>query len=220
MPFCGVRDPAALVAPLPLEAVFTHAERMRSGRGRTVQHWAGRLAAKYAVVRLLGEDEDPSAGRLCEVEILPRPSAICDRTAACLHGHPPGVRLHGVLRDRVRPGTRVGVSISHDAGVALAVLLYRWREPGSLPWRPSIHMPRWACRLVLEITDVRVERLQAISEADAEAEGVDFLRQVPDADDRLTAAQLFECLWVSINGQAGWDDNPWVWVVDFRRVQP
>ncbi|SFP39467.1 holo-ACP synthase [Saccharomonospora viridis] len=123
VPFCGVRDPAALVAPLPLEAVFTHAERMRSGRGRTVQHWAGRLAAKYAVVRLLGEDEDPSAGRLCEVEILPRPSAICDRTAACLHGHPPGVRLHGVLRDRVRPGTRVGVSISHDAGVALAVAL-------------------------------------------------------------------------------------------------
>lgn len=123
VPFGGISTPNALVDPLPLEAVFTHAERVRSGGGRTVQHWAGRLAAKYAVLRLLGVDGEPAAGRLGEVEILPRPSPLCGRTAACLHGHPPGVRLRGALRGRVEPGTRVGVSISHAAGLALAVAL-------------------------------------------------------------------------------------------------
>lgn len=83
-------------------------------------------------------------------------------------------------------------------------------------WRPSIHMPRSACRLVLEITAVRVERLQAISEPDAEAEGVEFLRHIPDADETLSVKQLFECLWTGINGADSWVANPWVWVVEFR----
>lgn len=86
----------------------------------------------------------------------------------------------------------------------------------NVPWRPSIHMPRHACRLILEITGVRIERLQAISEADAEAEGVDFLRHIPDADETLSAKQLFECLWTGINGAESWDAHPWVWVVEFR----
>lgn len=86
--------------------------------------------------------------------------------------------------------------------------------------RPSIHMPRWASRILLEVTDVRVERLQDISEEQAEAEGVGFLRHVPDADETLTAAQLFECLWSSINGDDSWNGNPWVWVVEFRRIEP
>ena len=86
--------------------------------------------------------------------------------------------------------------------------------------RPSIHMPRWASRILLEVTDVRVELLQDISEVQAEAEGVDFLRHVPDADETLTAAQLFECLWSSINGDESWNGNPWVWVVEFKRIEP
>ncbi|MFK0309690.1 hypothetical protein ACIQUF_00455 [Pseudomonas sp. NPDC090233] len=86
--------------------------------------------------------------------------------------------------------------------------------------RPSIHMPRWASRILLEITDVRVERLQDISEEQAEAEGVGFLRRSPDADETLTAAQLFECLWSSINGDESWSGNPWVWVVEFKRIEP
>ncbi len=80
-------------------------------------------------------------------------------------------------------------------------------------WKPSIHMPRWACRLVLEITTARAERLQEISEADALAEGVD-----PEMPDECVLA--FQRLWESINGPANWDSNPWVWVIEFKVVTP
>jgi hypothetical protein len=89
-------------------------------------------------------------------------------------------------------------------------------SPGRI--RPSIHMPRWACRILLEITAVRVERLQDISEKQSEAEGVYFLRAAPDFDETLTAKQLYEILWDHINGHGAWDANPWVWVVEFKRV--
>lgn len=87
------------------------------------------------------------------------------------------------------------------------------RKDFGLKWRPSIHMPRQACRLVLEVTDVRVGRLQAISEADARAEGVD-----PEMPDECVLA--FQRLWESINGPANWDSNPWVWVIEFKVVTP
>lgn len=101
-------------------------------------------------------------------------------------------------------------------------------DPFIEKWRPSIHMPRWACRLVLEVAGVRVERLQAISEGDAEAEGAE--RDTEPCDHaRRSCAEVgclgpthragFADLWASINGQASWDANPWVWVVDFRRVE-
>lgn len=74
--------------------------------------------------------------------------------------------------------------------------------------RPSIYMPRWACRTVLEITDVRVERLQAITQLDAMHEGCDG----PDY-----TANYFR-LWESIHGKGSWVLNPYVWVLSFRRV--
>lgn len=89
-------------------------------------------------------------------------------------------------------------------------------------------MPRWASRITLEITRVRVERLQDISRADAKAEGChhddpcDHKRQSCDEigcegpDYRVG----FRNLWESINGPDSWDANPWVWVVEFRRVTP
>jgi hypothetical protein len=85
-------------------------------------------------------------------------------------------------------------------------------DPSRLKWRPSIHMPRWASRILLDVTDVRVERLQDISEDDARAEGV-----------RLGAAHSFresyEWLWDEINGRrAPWSSNPWCWCITFRRV--
>ena len=99
------------------------------------------------------------------------------------------------------------------------------------PWRPSIHMPRWACRIELEITAVRVERLQDISEADALAEGAfkaPASGRISDSYATMaiagiwyaTATKWFGNLWRQINGEESWDENPWVWVVEFKRVQP
>ena len=89
-------------------------------------------------------------------------------------------------------------------------------------WRPSIHMPRAASRITLEVTGVRVERLQAITEDDAMAEGVapaPFCKAGrPHGQEHVEA---FEELWDKINGaRASWSSNPFVWVVEFRRVQP
>lgn len=81
-------------------------------------------------------------------------------------------------------------------------------------WRPSIHMPRAACRLVLEVTDVRVQRLQALSEADACAEGVG------SPITRDCKVPKFAALWESINGAGTWDEDPWVWAITFQRVTP
>lgn len=84
---------------------------------------------------------------------------------------------------------------------------------------PAIHMPRWASRITLEITGIRVERLQDISEADAIAEGIEpmFLGETPDMK-RLGARVQFKELWDQINGPGSWAANPWVWVIEFRRT--
>lgn len=83
-------------------------------------------------------------------------------------------------------------------------------------WRPSIHMPRWASRITLEITSVRVERLQDISEADAIAEGVRNSLHLPGG---RFARENFAHLWWTINGDGSWESNPWVWVIEFKRVE-
>jgi hypothetical protein len=82
-------------------------------------------------------------------------------------------------------------------------------------WRPSIHMPRWASRILLEVVSVRVERLQSCSDSDARAEGI-----VASEFDPSSPVFRYACLWDDINGRGSWNANPWVWVVEFRRVQP
>jgi hypothetical protein len=77
-------------------------------------------------------------------------------------------------------------------------------------WKPSIHMPRWASRITLEITGLRVERLQEISEADAIAEGI----QHRTMNNPIVE---FQWLWESISGPGSWAMNPWVWVLEFER---
>lgn len=109
-----------------------------------------------------------------------------------------------------------------------------------LPWRPSIHMPRRASRILLEVTGVRVERLQDISEEDAIKEGARFFADIPigvphrfqdaprwsmdtsppNTDHCLPTARVaFGNLWNRINGDGSWDANPWVWVVSFRLIE-
>ncbi|QXG35532.1 hypothetical protein [Pseudomonas viridiflava] len=97
-------------------------------------------------------------------------------------------------------------------------------------WKPSIHMPRWACRILLEVTDVRVERLNAISDVQALAEGVQLYTDHAelgnwyhvDGIETYSAEprKSFELLWSLINGADSWTANPWVWVVEFKRVTP
>ena len=99
-------------------------------------------------------------------------------------------------------------------------------------WTPSIHMPRWASRILLEITAIRVERLHEISEADAQAEGVERVvvgsgwRRYCDPDSEEVgvppcgdARRSFRSLWKYINGAESWSANPWVWVVEFKRAE-
>lgn len=110
---------------------------------------------------------------------------------------------------------------------------------GGMLWRPSIHMPRWASRILLKVTDVRVQRLLDITEGDAVAEGIpanagdrpiramqEALRHIDApielAPSALTPLECFEGLWDSINAKRGfgWSTNPWVWAVSFQRVAP
>jgi len=100
-------------------------------------------------------------------------------------------------------------------------------------WKPSIFMPRWASRIDLEITDIGVERVQDIKEKDCEAEGIEVAESIGDYAGALWTARTkkatfsfsdaqsaFQYLWDSINAKRGygWDSNPWVWIIMFKRV--
>lgn len=138
---------------------------------------------------------------------------------------------------------RYGIPVDRD----LDKLAYRADGGAFVPdmgWKPSIHMPRWASRLTLEIVSVRVERLQDISVGDALAEGIrcpdcgytardsgihldhaiciNKWLQASKAEDVgwHPAIEEFSELWDSINGEGSWNANPWVWVVEFKVVQP
>jgi len=149
------------------------------------------------------------------------PATTGIREAHCPYWREPGDRLW------VRETWAVGHNADHLKPSEMDVGGWRIHyaaseERGGLLWRPSIHMPRWASRITLDVTGVRVERLQDISEADAVAEGA------PSADlasgrecifpHQGTHRWGFRLLWESINGAGSWDANPWVWVLEFRRV--
>lgn len=86
---------------------------------------------------------------------------------------------------------------------------------------PSIHMPRWASRITLEIVSVRVERLNKISGMDARREGISIPAHLPeDGADLDYCRREFPKLWESINGDGSWNQNPWVWVVEFKVAHP
>lgn len=84
-------------------------------------------------------------------------------------------------------------------------------------WKPSIYMPREAARIFLNVTNVRVERLQDITEEDAIAEGVETLGLYPGYE--ISAIGKFEGLWSNINGQESWNDNPFVWVYEIEKIE-
>lgn len=101
----------------------------------------------------------------------------------------------------------------HHNDVAHGPIFYLRSDYKPKRWRPSIYMPWWASRITLEVTGVRAERLRDISEADARAEGT----TTNEID--LTHRESFQTLWDSINAKRGfgWEANPWVWAVEFKR---
>lgn len=180
------------------------------------------------------------------VNWLDTPEGIAAAVRECRYGQP-GDRLwvrethylhgiwsvhkdeHGKRRWSFHPNRDMGVQFSEPNG------FIRGRSTTVPGWnrRPSIHMPRWASRITLEVTDVRVERLQDISEADAIAEGgKEALRgwwshegldwNSPGENNRFgaTAIDSYRVLWESINGPGSWEANPWVWAVSFKVVKP
>ncbi|RQO58006.1 hypothetical protein DBR47_14535 [Paucibacter sp. KBW04] len=139
----------------------------------------------------------------------------------CSYGQP-GDRLW--VRETFAEGIHQMADVNHWAYAA-----DRFGEQQRLGdlWKPSIHMPRAASRLTLEVTGVRVERLQDISEADAQAEGAMPLDPCDHA--RRSCAEIgcsgpqdyrggFKALWESINGPGSWEANPWLWVVEFKKT--
>jgi len=131
---------------------------------------------------------------------------------------------HGAVGDRLW----VRETWSEAGAGAPDLTLYRANYPEHVPslyenipatgdvrWRPSIHMPRWASRILLEIIDVRVERLNDISDEDANAEGVTASEFGPS---RYEFGYLWQSIYGADNSQS-WQANPWVWVIEFRRIE-
>ncbi|SOD42428.1 hypothetical protein [Nitrosovibrio sp. Nv4] len=151
----------------------------------------------------------------------------------CPHGRPgdrlwvketwqvfrPGSETPILGRMKEQPGGIVCMSYAASEDERVAEYPHAKRFNG--PWRPSIFMPRWASRILLEITDIRVERLQDISEEDAIAEGVQITDEWTGCAEDLNGShvQAYRHLWESINGAGSWDANPWVWVVEFKRIE-
>lgn len=110
-------------------------------------------------------------------------------------------------------------SIPHvERGEEWAIYRASWERCASWPWRSSRFMPRWASRITLEVTGVRVERVQDISRDDMVAEGVE---PEPTHGGVAYSVAPFADLWDETNGKrAPWESNPWVWVVEFRRALP
>lgn len=108
-----------------------------------------------------------------------------------------------------------GAHVWYEAGAGLSGLRGLSRQ-GKL--RPSMFMPRWASRITLEVTGVRVERLQDISEVDARAEGCRCNEDTLAETGFATYRDAYKALWETINGDTSWDLNPWVWAIEFRRL--
>lgn len=120
-----------------------------------------------------------------------------------------------------RQGRRVNVCFpkvgKKDVRLKNDTEIEQWERYKNKRWVPSIHMPRWASRIQLEIISVRVERLQDLTEEDAIAEGMPAL---PNSEWYPTWVKTFLHYWNGLNADRGfeWDANPWVWVIEFRRI--
>lgn len=162
-----------------------------------------------------------------------RADSFCRREWIRIGDDDGGEAFDKYLKQSIADAKAAGLSADEDG-------YYHWKA-GESPcrWRPSIHMPRWASRITLEITDIRCQRLRDISEEDAQAEGVEHYGgwEEPDGEgftegfgfrDYQTDEESypyrnpctsFKSLWDSIAKPGTlWRDNPWVWAISFQRV--
>lgn len=185
---------------------------------------------KDELVRAINEDRKTQTRRICKVQPALVPG---DGDMAALWSvfYPWGEGGHGIydtereLReeyDRLllarcpygEKGDRLWVRQAWRVSATGAGVLFRSDEhkPKLWKWRPGIYLKRAHARTVLEVLDVRIERLQEISEGDAVAEGIRYVL--------TTARQAFKVLWCKVNGPESWEDNPLVYVVSFKRLEP
>jgi len=150
-----------------------------------------------------------------------------------------GKNRYGVPGDRLWVRETFGYEVRSVGGTPHQQIVYRASKPDAvycygsqgqeikIKWKPSIFMPRLSSRITLEITNIRIERLNDISEEDAIAEGYEPGGWSPSYNDPgnvgcveyWPAKDEFICLWESINGKDSWIQNPWVWVIEFERVE-
>ena len=198
-----------------------------------------------AMVRAILDGRKTQTRRVVKQATGPSLSVDCNEDGIAelswLHGPGPGYDVEETIKHVAcpygKPGDRLWVRETWAQPAALdpGPTVYRADYPACVPagfenippaeaitWKPSIHMPRALCRLMLEITGVRVERLNDCSEADALAEG---LKPAPggwwsgaEGQAAPTPQAAYALLWDSINGAGAWGANPWVWVVEFRRA--
>jgi uncharacterized protein YqfB (UPF0267 family) len=150
-----------------------------------------------------------SDGQIISIESLDWDERNCEKNITCPYGQPGDLLW-------VRESWR---GVKQDFGEDR----YEYRATEKIDidtkWKPSIHMPKTAARIWLEVTNVRAERLQDITEHDALQEGMS-IRYDKDEDGLVVKdkrnTEAFEELWQSINGTESWEANPWVWVVEFK----
>jgi hypothetical protein len=157
-------------------------------------------------------------------------SKVIDTNFACQSGDRTSIFGKYVIGDRLWVRETFQYCFDDPGNIAYKadfVAIGKDKLAEKIIWKPSIFMPRSACRILLEITDVRIELLQDISEKDAIAEGIKkddvyfsgknhYVQQVGDFPD---PCDMFRYLWDSINAKTQpWKSNPWVWVVEFKRI--
>lgn len=196
------------------------------------------LFSSPMIKALLGNRKTQTRRAITDVPAAPKDGGYIDsycserKTAANPRGMStawcwwtPDNRMGRDFKVKCAPGDRLWVREACAQSAATGEFFYRsdWGECGQ-PWKPSIHMPRWASRLTLTVTDVRVQRLQEISEEDAIAEGLErdkfgFKSYSLGHAYHLDARGSFASLWLSINGVGSWDANPWVAAYTFTVEQ-
>lgn len=154
----------------------------------------------------------------CQVRYIPPTGRSKDHLLLCPFGHP-GDRLW--VRETFREyypkeGWPAPKALYKADGIAR---LEDTETGKTISWRPSIHMPRWASRITLEITDINVERVQDITEDEAIKEGVvDPIMGTYGLNPRTIFRDLWDAIYAKLSGLS-WDEDPWVWAITFRRVE-